>query len=298
MRTAYAARMRALRWRGRLLPLVTERRTDAAVTAVLLGFALPTVPWWWRPRGHGGPVWSILGDLALALAQSLPFLARRRHPVLIAATVAAAMAAATVFHLKRDSLTVAAFAAAYGVGAFVRTGHPWGRRLGTLTLLACGAAAFEVHRPGVGAPLVSAGVGFLVGEAAVQHRRDTAAAVAAAHLAERNRIARDLHDVLAHQLTAIAVQAGSARVALRTAPEPPGGDEARRVEPTEVLGVVERLAREALGELGHLLGVLRSEPDDVLARRPAPSPRAPWCPPDAVRVLTPCHDVPTCERSC
>lgn len=272
MRTTYAAHMRALRWRARLLPLVTERRTDAAVTAVLLCFALPTVPWWWRPPGHGGSVWSILGHLALALAQSLPFLARRRHPVPIAAAVAAVMAADAALQLERSSVTVAAFAAAYGVGAYARTEHPWGRRLGTTILLACGVAAFETHRPVVGMPLVLVGVGFLIGEAAAQHKRDTTAAVSAAHVAERTRIARDLHDVLAHQLTAIAVQAGSARGALQTAPEGLGGG-AARVDPAEVLGVVERLSREALGELGHLLGVLRSEPDDVLARRPAPGLR-------------------------
>ena len=255
--------MRALRWRGAVLPLVTERRTDAAVTAVLLGFALPTVPWWWRPPGHGGSVWSILGHLTLALAESLPFLVRRRHPLAVAALVGAVMAADAVFRLERNSVTVAAFAAAYGIGAYARSDHPWARRLGILTLLGCGAAAFEAHRPVFGMPLVLVGVGFLIGEAAAQHRRDTAGAVAAAHLAERNRIARDLHDVLAHQLTAIAVQSGSARMALATG----------RVEPAEVLGTVERLAREALGELGHLLGVLRSEPDDMLARRPAPGLR-------------------------
>lgn len=325
---SYAAHMRAHRWSGRLLPLVTERRTDAAVTAVLLGFALPTVPWWWRPPGHGGTLWSILGHLTLALAQSLPFLLRRRHPVPIAAVVAAVLAADATLSLDRSSVTVAAFAAAYGIGAYARTDHPWARRLGTVTLLGCGAVAFETHRPVFGMPLVLVGMGFLIGEAAAQHRRDTAAAVTAAHLAERNHIARDLHDVLAHQLTAIAVQAGSARVALgagagaRAGVAAGGGPgsgtttleagawaeaEAEagagvavggssgeaigsgtavgsratsvatttppRVEPAEVLGVVERLAREALGELGHLLGVLRSEPDDVLARRPAPGLR-------------------------
>ena len=274
--------MRALRWRGTVLPLVTERRTDAAVTAVLLGFALPTVPWWWRPPGHGGTLWSVLAHLAPALAQSLPFLARRRYPVAVAAAVAAAMVADAVFDLERSSVTIAAFAAAYGVGAYARTEHLWGRRLGILTLVACGVVAFETHRPVLGMPAVMIGVGFLIGEAAAQHRRDTVAAVAAAHLAERTGIARDLHDVLAHQLTAIAVQAGSARVALRAAgPTGPAGaagpatagDHTPRVDPAEVLGVVERLAREALGELGHLLGVLRSGPDDVLARRPAPGLR-------------------------
>jgi signal transduction histidine kinase len=89
--------------------------------------------------------------------------------------------------------------------------------------------------------------------------------VESAHQAERARIARELHDVVAHQLSAIAVQAGAARVAA-------GGPPATGVGPaTEVLATVERLSREALTELGHLLGALRRDPDGAPASRPAPT---------------------------
>jgi len=108
-----------------------------------------------------------------------------------------------------------------------------------------------------------------------------AAAVEAAHQAERTRIARELHDVVAHQLSAIAVQAGAARLAAAAGPDGGNGQDAaaqaRLGGPgglgtaTEVLGTVEQLSREALAELGHLLGALRREPAGGADVPPAPS---------------------------
>jgi hypothetical protein len=46
---------------------------DRLVAAVLLAWALFDVPWWWRPPGHGGSAPVILGVIALAAAQSVPF---------------------------------------------------------------------------------------------------------------------------------------------------------------------------------------------------------------------------------
>jgi signal transduction histidine kinase len=94
--------------------------------------------------------------------------------------------------------------------------------------------------------------------------------VAAAHQAERTRIARELHDVVAHQLSAIAVQAGAARIASgsRNAGGPGAGDLGSTAE---VLARVERLSREALAELSHLLGALRRDPDAAADLPPAPT---------------------------
>jgi signal transduction histidine kinase len=96
--------------------------------------------------------------------------------------------------------------------------------------------------------------------------------VEAAHQAERTRIARELHDVVAHQLSAIAVQAGAARIAAGSGrpgadggQAPAGGGQGQ----VAVMATVERLAREALTELNHLLGALRREPDADQA--PAPT---------------------------
>jgi signal transduction histidine kinase len=82
----------------------------------------------------------------------------------------------------------------------------------------------------------------------------------AAALEERTRIAGELHDVVAHALSAMTIQAGAAR---RLADRDP--ERAR-----EAFGSAESTGREALTELRRLLGVLRKE-DEELALAPQPS---------------------------
>lgn len=67
---------------------------------------------------------------------------------------------------------------------------------------------------------------------------------------ERLRIARELHDVVAHSVGLIAVKAGVANHVLRSRPE----------EAHEALRVIETSSRSALVEMRRLLGVLRTEP--------------------------------------
>lgn len=77
---------------------------------------------------------------------------------------------------------------------------------------------------------------------------------------ERMRIARELHDVVAHTLTTITVQAGVAGHLLEGDPEHARG----------ALALIEDAGREAIGELRAILGVLR-DPDESDAPR-APTP--------------------------
>ena len=72
-------------------------------------------------------------------------------------------------------------------------------------------------------------------------------------LAERTRIARDLHDLVAHSVSLMTVQAGAARLLL---PDDP----ARACEP---LLSVEKTGREALADLRRLFGIVRSEEGDA-----------------------------------
>ena len=68
---------------------------------------------------------------------------------------------------------------------------------------------------------------------------------------ERSRIARELHDVVAHQVSMMTVQAGAAKTVARV--DLDGAIDA--------MGDVEEAGRQALGELRHLLGVLRADRD-------------------------------------
>jgi signal transduction histidine kinase len=83
---------------------------------------------------------------------------------------------------------------------------------------------------------------------------------AVAVLGERTRIARELHDVVAHDVSVMLVQAAAAK---RTVPADP--ERARAA-----IAAVEDTGREALGELRRLLGVLRRG-DEELALAPQPS---------------------------
>ncbi len=74
-------------------------------------------------------------------------------------------------------------------------------------------------------------------------------------LAERNRLARDLHDSMGHALTLTVVQAAAARELLDSDPE-----FARRA-----LTAIEDSGREAMEQLDHALGVLREQDQPTLA---------------------------------
>jgi signal transduction histidine kinase len=82
-----------------------------------------------------------------------------------------------------------------------------------------------------------------------------------AAMGERARIARELHDVVAHHVSAIAVQAESARLTTAGLPE-----EGRRH--FEAIG---QMARDALTEMRRLLGVLREDANIDATRDPQPS---------------------------
>ena len=69
---------------------------------------------------------------------------------------------------------------------------------------------------------------------------------------ERSRIARELHDVVAHGLSVMVVQAAAAR---RIIDRDPAGA-------ANALGQIEQTGREALTEMRHVLAAIRTEPDE------------------------------------
>jgi signal transduction histidine kinase len=82
----------------------------------------------------------------------------------------------------------------------------------------------------------------------------------AAATRERERIAREMHDILAHSMSLVVVQAEAGPVAVRSDPA--------RAE--EAFDTISATAREALAQLRRALGVLRSHEPDGPARRPQP----------------------------
>jgi signal transduction histidine kinase len=77
---------------------------------------------------------------------------------------------------------------------------------------------------------------------------------------ERLRIARELHDVVAHSMSVIAVQAGFGQYVIDASP----------ADAREALGTIQATSRDALAELRRMLGVLRQQD--------APPPSAPLTP--------------------
>jgi len=99
----------------------------------------------------------------------------------------------------------------------------------------------------------------LRGERAAELLREQAAEARRIVVEERARIARELHDVVAHRVSLMTVQAGAAKAVVTEDPEG-----ARRA-----MGAVEEAGRQALDELRHLLGILRPETDlDGLGPQP------------------------------
>lgn len=109
-------------------------------------------------------------------------------------------------------------------------------------------------------PALLIGAAWYVGREARHHRQRATAAAAASVAQERSRIARELHDVVAHGVSVMGLQASSVRAGL-----PP-----ELVDQRATLDSMESLARATLEELHRMLGVLRSSDDHTVAVQPIP----------------------------
>jgi signal transduction histidine kinase len=144
-----------------------------------------------------------------------------------------------------------------------------GRALAGGLAVMTGACVLSVFVDPVSPTDTGAGLALLVAAAAVGAMfRFRAAARLRAHekvaLLERERLARDLHDTVAHHVSAIAVRA---QAGLATAPTDPAAAAA-------ALELIEAEARRALAEMRAMVRVLRDGPDHDAAR-PAPEDLTP-----------------------
>jgi signal transduction histidine kinase len=115
-------------------------------------------------------------------------------------------------------------------------------------------AATQGTDTGVFIPVALAGViAWMTGYSVRQRRRYVVTlqqqAANSAVAEERLRIARELHDVVAHSMSVIAVQAGYGQYVIDSSP-----DDAR-----EALGAIQATSRDALEEMRRMLGVLRQQ---------------------------------------
>lgn len=217
---------------------------------------------------------------ALWLAMTIPLGLRRRFPVavLITVTTAAAVGFAALYDLSAQTQPdkfLIFLIAIYSVAAHAD------RRRAVLAGIYTAAAVVAIDLPAVLAGSVPDDVyawllyalAFAAGRALRRRKQQAAELVHVAQVQqaerkqlerravadERSRIARELHDVIAHSLSVIVVQAAAEQRVL------PESNESTR----EVLDAIERTGRQALVELRHLLGVVRRT-DEGFALKPQP----------------------------
>ncbi|MFD0318971.1 sensor histidine kinase [Streptomyces flavalbus] len=254
--------------RGRRGPFARwPRGADAALAAVL--FTLAAL----LRDGPGDsaslrPARDLLHPALLLIAVAAGALCwRRRRPVAVLwVTLAAWAPTLGTTYSTMGGLVIVAL---YGVGRYADD-HRWGPP-GVAVAVAVAALVLEglFHATpwgdvGFGAA-VFAGAWYLGrrlrlrAEHAARERRERAAEARRAATQERTHIARELHDVVAHRVSMMTVQAGAARMV--AAEDPDGAREA--------MAAVEEAGRQALDELRHLLGVLRPDAErDGLGPQP------------------------------
>jgi signal transduction histidine kinase len=247
-------------------------RIDLLIAGALLAWALTEA---FLDRGPG----PLAGRVAFAVAVTVPLAVRRQAPglvvvVLSAATLAWALPARVV---ETGTNPFPGFLlAAFSVACYARrtaVAAAGGLSLFAVLLVVLQShyyAGAGVHPSDVAILSVFLGgawaAGWLVRQRAGQARQALAESGELARSAvneERTRIARELHDVVAHSVSIIAVQAGAAEEMLEHDPE------LARAH----IASVRRTAREAMAEMRRVLDVLRAEephyaPQPGLARLP------------------------------
>jgi signal transduction histidine kinase len=218
---------------------------------------------WLGSDGAGHQLWAALAALAIMA----PVAVRRRYPAVVGTGVPVLSAVDhALWDPKFVGYPIATFCALYALSVWTPP-----RRFACGTVLAAAAFLGTILAPGgsvqVAIPftVVTVVVMLLIRRVIgdrdrrawmAERERDVAAREAVAE--ERARIARELHDVIAHNVSMMVLQAGAERRVLDGANGPT----------RDVLRTIEQIGRSALTEMRRLLGMLRSDAGEPLTPQP------------------------------
>jgi signal transduction histidine kinase len=248
------------RWRDRTVALLRDIPplvVDAGIALACYVAAVATA------ANHDRAQWWVM---LLAAVASLPLIWRRRYPI----TVTVVLGAGTVGLALSHAIEQVPFGQLVATYTFASLSGPVGRLTGVLgTVVGVSLSLVIPGTPVTAFPAVgTAFTGAYALGTGVRARRDRIALLeertrrlAEEHVAaaaqERERIARDMHDILAHSVSLIVVQAEAGPVVLRSDPD--------RAE--AAFDTIAATGREALTQLRRALGVLRAE---EASRHPQP----------------------------
>ena len=217
---------------------------------------------------------------ALVIAASISLVWRRRAPIVVLAIVTALL---MTFWFRGHAalMSVLGLPTLYAVAAHAdhRRRAWWAMATASVALLVV-AGVSVLNRPDGFAFLQGLSIAaFLAGAIAagvlIRNRErifvdterraataeaDRLAEAERAVIRERSRIAREMHDVVAHAMSVVAVQAAAGREIVHTNPD----------KAAEVFARIEAVGRESLNELRRMLGVLRETGDDDASLSPQP----------------------------
>ena len=253
---------------------------DGLLALVAAGLSLAQLQGFPSPRSRGAL------NVALVLLQTLPLVFRRRAPFTVFAVAAAAAAVQGTLQLRGPlfaflALNLALYSlAAYGDHRLaVRAVTVWAClltvRLGYLIATSWPQVTISGLSDVVDDYVLLAAA-WTLGEGVRQRRvhaaeledraarleREREEKARQAVIQERLRIARELHDVVAHSLSVIGIQAGAARLVLDADPHP------TRVR--EAVAAIEATANHAMAEMRRALGILRATEPSGVALAPLP----------------------------
>ena len=258
-------RTRLTRWPSAWHLITLDVIAGVVMTAIYIGFGTESGD---ASPNFSGPMWLAV---VTAMGVGMPIAVRRKWPLPALAVVISCSSLATLTGMTREPYTATIL-----VMYMVALAEPHLRSVlavaGTV-LIAAASLASTVGKAGTtwedaigliifltAALIASWVIGHVTRRLRLAEFRANEERTEKAIVDERLRIAREMHDVVAHSLSVIAVKAG---IANHVAEEHPGA--AR-----EALRVIETISRGSLTEMRRMLGVLRAEGDEEVALAPAP----------------------------